>query len=83
MQADITSQLAVQQEVVNVDITDQLALAVYFHVTQRTDFVRAAGHVEGVVDSGKGRQGKCAGHLYFTHHADGDGARLAYCQVNL
>ena len=54
-----------------------MVVAVHLHVSQRTDLVGTAGHIESVIDGGKCRHGIGARGLDLTHHADGDGTRLA------
>ena len=54
LQSHVTAQLTIQQEVIDVDIAQQLAMTKNLHVAQRTNVVGATCHVEGVVDGGKG-----------------------------
>ena len=83
LQTDIAGELAVEQEVVDVDIRQQSAVAEHLDITQRTDVVGTACHVEGVIDGGKGRHGIGSRHFHLTHHADGDGAGLSEGQLDL
>ena len=76
LQAHIARQLAVQQEVIHVDVRQQTAIAVYLDITQRSNLVGTASHIQGIVDAGKGRHGIGARHLHLADDADGDGARL-------
>ena len=83
LQAHVACQLTIEQEVVDVDVGEQTATAVHLDVTQRSDVVRTAGHVEGIVYGGESRHGIGAGHLHLAHHAHRDGACLPQGQLNL
>ena len=83
LQPDITRQMAVQQEVIDIDTRQQTAVAIHLDVSQRTELIRAASHVEGVIDGRESRQGIGARHLHLTDHADGDGACLTERQFDV
>ena len=83
LQTYIARELAVQQEVVDIDIRQQLAITVNLDITQCTYIVRTACHIQGIIDGGKGRHRIGARHFDLTHDADGDGTSLSQCQFNL
>ena len=70
--------LAVQNIVVHIDHGDEAVVAKHLDVTQRTQVVGAAGHVEGIEDGGKGRQGVGAWHAHLAHHVDHDSLGLPH-----
>ena len=82
-QAHVALHVAVEDVVVDVAGGNELALAVDADVTERTDFVRTARHVEGVEDGGEGGEGVSAGHDHFAHHVYGDGAGLAHGEAHV
>ena len=83
LQTDITCQFAVEQEVVDVDIRQQTSIAIHFDISQGTDLIGTASHIERIVDGGKCRHGIGTRHLDFTDDADGDRTCLSDGKLNM
>ena len=82
-QADIATELPVEDVVIDVDSANQAILAVYLDVTKRTDVAWTASHIQSVKDGSKGCE--CIGSrgLDLAHHIDSNGARLAHRETYL
>ena len=79
----IARELSVEDIVVDVDGCYKTVVAIYLYITERTDVVCAASHIEGVEDSSKSRE--CVGTrcLHLAHHVNNDSACLTYRQLYL
>ena len=79
----IARKLAVEDIVIDIYYRNKAVVAINLDVTQRTYLVRAASHVKGVEDSGKGRERIRTRSLHLAHHVHHDGAGLSHGQTNL
>ena len=79
----IARELSVEDIVVDVDGCYKTVVAIYLYITERTDVVCAASHVEGVEDGSESRE--CVGTrcLHLAHHVNNDSACLTYRQLYL
>ena len=82
-QADITAELTIQDIVIYVDSANQTVVAINLDVTQCTDIVRTASHIQSMEYRCKCCQRIGTWCLDFTHDVNRDGASLTYRQANL
>ena len=79
----IARELSVEDIVVDVDGCYKTVVAIYLDVTERTDVVCAASHVESVEDGSESRE--CVGTrcLHLAHNVNNDSTCLTYRQLYL
>ena len=77
LQHHVACQTTVQNELVHIHHRNDASMTRHLDVTQCSELLDAARHVEGMEDSGKGRQAIGARGYHFTHHVHQDRTRLS------
>ena len=69
-QSHVARQLTVEDVIIDVHDGNQLTVAIYLDVSQRTQVVRSTCHIQGMEHAGKGRQRICSWRFHLSHHVD-------------
>ena len=79
----ITGKLSIEHIVVDVHNRYKAVVSIYLYITQRSEVVRSASHIQGMEHSGKCRQGVCSRCLHLSHHIYHDRTGLTHRKLYL
>ena len=83
LQTDITCKTSIEDVLVDIHDTDQVAITVHLDVTQRTKVVDTTCHIEGMEHGREGTEVVSTRCTYLTHHVNHDGAGVTHGQFDI